>query len=248
MPQGSPTSPDLAAAGSVCGSLHRAYRDLRLYPSNHPMARQSIEGLAVTVTRYVDQWGSLTFEVHENALLVEGDTVYQHETSRDNLAFLLFRDGATLSLNQDTEIGRSRLCRSAHADDLADMGMTRHSSVGTRFSPSTTKWWIRSSRRSAGRGWSTLRAVLQRLDAAKPPVPSAGGQEQMDIGRIEPKRIDSAGLRLTPQEIRHGERAIEELSSVLQDFAEILLEIAGSAPLAATDQVLIQSDRRGRFS
>jgi hypothetical protein len=152
----------------------------------------------------------------------------------------------TLSLNQDAEIEEIEALVDclAHADDLADM---EHDLV--------TALWERDlghidyqvvdpflAGEVLGEGMvDTLReAVLQRLDAAKPQVSSVGGQ-QMEMGRVEPKQIDSAGLQLTPQEIHQGERAVEGLSSVLQDFAEILLEIAGSAPSAATDEVLIQS-------
>jgi hypothetical protein len=248
MPQGSSISPHLAAAGSVCGSLHRAYRDWRLYPPTHPMALQSIEGLTVTIARYVDEWGTLTFEVQENALLVEGEPVYQHETSRDNLAFLLFRDGVrTLSLNPDMvmeEIEALVDCL-AHADDLADM---EHDLV--------TALWERDlghidyqvvdpflAGEVLGEGMvDTLReAVLQRLDAAAPSISPTAAQVQTALGRVEPIHIEASGLKLTPQEIGRGEQAIEGLSSVLQDFAEVLLEISGSAPITAADDVLLQS-------
>ena len=49
MTQGPSKSPQQAAAGAVCSSLHRAYRDSRLYPPGHPAARESIEALAAAV-------------------------------------------------------------------------------------------------------------------------------------------------------------------------------------------------------
>jgi HEAT repeat protein len=212
------------------------------------MALQSIEGLAVTIARYVDQWGPLTFEVQEDSLLVEREPVYQQETGRDNLAFLMFRDGVrTLSLNpemQREEIEALVDCL-AHADDLADM---EHDLV--------TALWERDlghidyqvvdpflAGEVLGEGMvDTLReTVLQRLDAATALTSPTGARAQTDLGRVEPMHIEASGLRLTPQDIQSGETAIEGLSSVLQDFSEILLEISGSTPITAADDVLLQS-------
>lgn len=122
MPQGSPTSPEQAAASGICSALHRAYRDLRFYPPDHPMARQSVDGLISAVTLYVQNWGDVTFDVEEAGLLFEGEAVYSHEASRDNLAFLMFRDGVrSLSLRNGIEAAEIEALVGclAHADDLA---------------------------------------------------------------------------------------------------------------------------------
>jgi HEAT repeat protein len=83
--------------------------------------------------------------------------------------------------------------------------------------------------------------VLQRLEDTKPSALFARDPRQDRMGRVQPVGIDSAGLRLTPQEVQAGEQALEGLSSVLQDFAEVLLEIAGSTRADVPDQVLVQS-------
>ncbi len=243
-----PTSDQYSAAKAICNSMHRAYRDLRLYPPGHPSARESVDGLAEPVGQYVDQWGTLTLEVQENALALEGEAVYLHETSRDNMAFLLFRDGVrSLSLHPGCEVEELEALVDclAHADDLAEM---EHDIV--------TALWERDLRHIEYRvvdpflGGAMLRqgmmdalqqTVAHRLEMVQAPGLSPGDLSKVAIYQVTPRLIDNASLRLTSQEAERIEREMAGLSSVTQDFAEVLLDIAGSGAITAANDVVIRS-------
>jgi len=248
MPESPSTSPEHAAASGVCSSLHRAYRDLRLYPPGHPTARASVEDLAAAVAQYVEEWGTLTLEVQENALVLEGEAVYLRETGRDNPAFLMFRDGVrTLSLRPGGEVGEIEAfvdCL-AHADDLADM---EHDLVTALWERDLSHIDYRVVDPFFGGGAlpegmvDALReTVLRRLEVVQAPVSSSGDLAQVEMRQTKPRHLDSGSLQLTPQEIERGERAIEDLSSIVQDYAEVLLEMVRNVFITAANDVLIQS-------
>ena len=89
-------SPGHRSVSAVCAQLHRAYHDLRFYPPGHPSATQTLETLSGMLVSHVDEHGTLVLEVEEDRLLYEGERVYSYDASRDNLAFLMFRDGIRL--------------------------------------------------------------------------------------------------------------------------------------------------------
>lgn len=248
MSSGFATSPQQAAASTLCASLHRAYRDLRFYPPDHPSARMSMESLTTALKSYVDRWGSLTLEVGEENLSLEGESVYSHAESRDNLAFLMFRDGIrSLTFHQgveSTEVESFVDCL-AHADDLAQM----------EYDLVTALWerdYVHIDYRAADPflGGEVLRegmvdalrdTVLRRLEEG--PVPHEPGQAPRwdDLHAVEAKTIDRQALALTADELEHGERALEGLGALLEDFTEVLLEIAAGSPISSTEDILARA-------
>ena len=84
---------DRRAVSSICSALHRAYRDTRFYPRDHPVALQSLDALARVLLRFVGDEGALTLTIEEGRLIYEEGEVYSHAETRDNLAFIMFRDG-----------------------------------------------------------------------------------------------------------------------------------------------------------
>ena len=248
MPPSTATSPQNVSAARVCSSFHKAYRELRLYPLGHPSARESLERLAATVTEHLEQWGPLTLAVQENSLVSEGEVVYLHETSRDNLAFLMFRDGIrSLSLQPGCEFEEIEAlvdCLS-HADDLASM---EHSLVTALWERDLGHVDYRAVDPFLGGGVlregmvDALRETVQgRLEMVHAPDVSAGDPAREKMRVVKPKPFESAGLQLTPEEIARGEQAIENLSTVLPDYAEVLLEIASKVFITASSDALIQS-------
>jgi hypothetical protein len=246
MPQGSSISPQEAAASGICSALHRAYRDLRFYPPDHPMARQSVDGLISAATSYIDKWGDITLEVQETGLLFEGEAVYSHEASRDNLAFLMFRDGVReLCLRpgiEGPEVEALVGCL-AHVDDLAAV---EHDLVTAFWEQDFTHIDYRVA--DPFLGGEVLRegmidalreTVLHRLEDSPGSVQQSLARD--DLRSVEPMQIQSESLQLTQQEMDSGERAVEGVSAVLQDFAEVVLEIVASAPVTAMDDALARS-------
>lgn len=248
MLQSPSTSSQQVAASAICSSLHRAYRDLRLYPPDHPTARQSLDDLATAVARYTEQWGTLALEVQENALVSEEETVYLHETSRDNLAFLMFRDGVrSLSLYPGVEVEEIEALVDclAHADDLADM---EHDFVTALWERDLSHVdyrvvdpFLGGQMLQEGVVDALRETVLRRLEAAQIPALSQGSPVHVEMGQVTPTQVTRESLKLSLQEIEEQERAVAGLSLVLPDFSQVLIEIADHAPITATDVVLSQS-------
>lgn len=236
MSSGSPTSSDQASAGAICAALHRAYRDLRFYPPDHPMARQSLEAFTTAVEHFTHEHGDLVLEVREDILAFEGEQVYSHEAGRDNLAFLMFRDGVrSLSVYRGVEPEEldALVDCLAHADDLAAM---EHDLV--------TALWEKDFGHIDYRvadpflGGEVLRegmvdalreTVLRRLeDTVAAPGVSSDRPAWHGLENVDPNQIDSESLVLSKRDIERGEHAVETLSDVLTDFADVLLELAAS--------------------
>ena len=234
MPAEDVFSPGHRSVSAVCAQLHRAYHDLRFYPPGHPSATQTLESLAGMLISHVDEHGPLVLEVEEDRLLYEGERVYSYDASRDNLAFLMFRDGIRLlSLHpglEGTEVEALTLCL-AHADDLAD---AEHDLV--------TRFWeqdfahIDYHAADPFLGGEVLRegtvdalreTVLRRLDEVVLSDDPGTGVRQGDLTAVEPTGIDMRSLGLSPQEIDQSERAAQESSNIIDDFLVVLLEIAG---------------------
>jgi hypothetical protein len=83
--------------------------------------------------------------------------------------------------------------------------------------------------------------VLRRLEEG--PVPHEPGQAVLwdHLDEVPVESIDRQALLLTAEELERGERAVEGLSALVQDFAEVLLEIAASSPIASNDDPLVQA-------
>lgn len=113
----------LGSAKKVCAGIHSAYRSIRLYPQEHPSVRAAIDLLAATLDAHLEAHGPLSLEVEEERLVCEGEPVYTGEVGKDNLAFLMFRDGVRFLAFQpgieprETEALLDCLAR---ADQLAD--------------------------------------------------------------------------------------------------------------------------------
>ncbi len=237
-----------AAARGVCHSLHRAYRDWRLYPPGHPTADAGIVELGDAVAGYLGAWGPLFLAVQEDALLAEGQSVYEAEASRDNLAFVMFRDGIrSLSIHPgcSAEELEGLVDCLAHADDLADM---EHDFV--------TALWERDLGHigyqvvdpllgggTLGEGMvDALReTVTNRLESVYSQAAPQNGPAETKMRRVRARRYEEDSLRLTPEELARAKRAGEELSMGLEDYADVLLEIAGKIPIVAQSDVVIQS-------
>jgi HEAT repeat protein len=133
----------------------------------------------------------------------------------------------------------------AHADDLVDMEQDIVTALWERdcghIDCQVVDPFLAGEVLGEGMVDALRERVLQRLEETESLASSARTPGQNGIGLVQPARIDSARLQLTPDEIQTGEQALEGLSSVLQDFAEVLLEIAGNTRATVADDVLIRS-------
>jgi hypothetical protein len=248
MPPSTATFPQNISAARVCSSFHKAYRELRLYPTGHPTSRESLEDLAATVAEHLDKWGPLALDVQENSLVSEGEVVYLHETSRDNLAFLLFRDGIrSLSLHPGCEVEEIAALADclSHADDLASLEHDLVTALWERdfdhIDYQVVDPFLGGGVLREGMVDALRETVQRRLEMVQAPGVSARDRTRVQVQVVKPKPFESAGLQLPAEEIARGEQAIEDLSNALPDYAEVLLEIAGKVFITASSDVLIQS-------
>jgi len=218
---------------NLCAGLHRAYRDLRFYPVDHPVALQTLEVLTAALLGEVNTSGSITLEVEEDRLLYQGEQVYSYETSRDNVAFLMFRDGVrSLSFHSGLEEAEVRAfvdCL-AHADDLInadhdlltafweqDFGHIDYRAADPFLGGEVLK---------EGTVDALRETVLRRLDEV-----ALGGQDkgdsQVDLRPVASQAMDMGRLRLTRSEVERTEREAADPGNAFEAFAVVLLELAG---------------------
>jgi HEAT repeat protein len=115
--------PAVESARKVCAGLHNAYRSIRLYPRDHPTVRSALDLLISTLTAHLDTQGPLVLQIEEDSLLYEDREVYRSDPNRDNLAFLMFRDGVrrlTIQPGVESRELEGLVDCLAHADQLAD--------------------------------------------------------------------------------------------------------------------------------
>lgn len=222
---------------AICAQLHRAYRDLRLYPSEHPTALQTLGKLVEMLISYVGTHGTLSLDVEENRLLYDDEPVYAHETSHDNLAFLMFRDGVrSLSFHSGLEVSEVEALTDclAHVDDFTK---DDHDLVTRLWEQDFAHIDYRVADPFLGGGvlWEgTIDAlretVLRRLDEVTLPDRLNGNVPVGDLQVVQPMQIDLESLGLSPQEVGQSEQVAVDPSNVLHDFLVVLLEVAGRYP------------------
>lgn len=248
MTQAQAASAQTAGAHGVCGALHRSYRDRRLYPPGHPTARESMAALAEALTHFLGKWGSLHLDVQEDSLVFEGVVVYQHEASRDNVAFLLFRDGLrAMTLHPGCEKGESQALVDclAHADDFAGMEHDMATALWERdlghIDYHVVNPFLGSGGVHEGMVDAMRETVAQRLETVHAQAVLTGEVPEVRMRRVRVRSYEDAILRLTPEDAARGERVAETLQSGVRDYAEVLLEIASKTPITAAGDVVIQS-------
>ena len=188
--------------------LHRAYRDLRFYPRDHPTVGQTLAKLVEGLVAHVSTEGSLTLDVEEDRLLCDGAQVYSFEAGRDNLAFLMFRDGIrSLSFAtglEATEVESLADCL-AHVDDLAESGhdlataFWEHDFVHINYRVADP--FLGGEVLPQGTIDALRETVLNRLTSASLAAVSVAGVAAGDLLVVERARIDERGLALTAEEV-----------------------------------------------
>lgn len=233
---------DHRSVSELCACLHRAYRDLRFYPPDHPTARQALDALAETVMTRVNERGPLTLEVEEGRLTYLGEQVYSYETSRDNLAFLLFRDGIrSLSLYPGLEAGEVEVLvdRLAHADDLADAEHDLATALWEQdfahIDYHVADPFLGGEVLREGTIDALRETVLRRLDEVASAGAAHAGAPQDDMRTVELAEFDAESLALTQTEMEQSEQAATASSTALEDFTLVLLEMAGDSPEIPTE-------------
>ena len=248
MSQPQATSPRLAAATGVCGALHRAYRDRRLYPPDHPSARESVADFSAILDQYFQDWGPLRVGVLEDALVMDGTAVYHREGTLDNLAFMMFRDGmrgVVLYPGCDVdELERMVDCL-ANADNLANQDHNLVTALWEReivhLDYQVVDPFMGAGSVREGMVDALRETVLRRLEMVETQALANPDLSGGKLRRVAVRNYSDDVLRLTPEEEARGEREVAGLVSGVQDYAEVVLELIGKVPVTSINDTAIQT-------
>ena len=238
---------DRRAVSSICSALHRAYRDTRFYPRDHPVALQSLDALARVLLRFVGDEGALTLTIEEGRLIYEEGEVYSHAETRDNLAFIMFRDGLRAITFQtgleQPEIEALVDCLS-RADELVrldqDLVTVFWEQDFAHIDYQAADPFLAGGYLRHGTVDALRETVLRRLGEGE--LGDTDGVASAALGKLAVvPRIDlpAAALALTPQEIEASEDAAAGAATVLDDFALVLLEVISGRGSQTTDAGVI---------
>ena len=226
----------------ICGRLHQAYRSLRLYPTDHPTAHNTLADFFEVLTPHLDEYGPITLRITEDELLFEDEVVYTHSEARGSLAFLLFRDGMRfLTLHQGVDERETEAFVEcvAHADELAAFEYDLLTALWERDLQHID---YEATDPFLGAGGEELRdatlndlreTVVQRLSELNPGTGAGGGAVPSDSDSDEPEGVRGEALTaenavLTQADLDRSQWAVEGLTDTLGDFCVVLLEIAGA--------------------
>ena len=223
---------EVKRVGAICADLHRAYRDLRFYPPEHPVPRETMHQLVGLLRRFVAEEGRLTLEVEEDRLIFDEEPVYTHFETRDNLAFIMFRDGVrAVSLHSGLEAEEIEALVEclARADDMAgsdqDLLTALWEKDFTHIDYQAADPFVGGGVLRQGTLDALRETVLRRLDEVDL-AQAAFGQEAAERLSIVPHLgTRPQDLELTPQELAESEQRVEGTASALDDFALVLLEM-----------------------
>ena len=83
----------VAAVAEICAGIQKAYASMRLYPSGHSMIETRMHPLTSALHAFLSEHGSLPLDVEESRLTYSGEPVFRQDSMRDDMAFMLFREG-----------------------------------------------------------------------------------------------------------------------------------------------------------
>ena len=83
----------VAAVAEICAGIQKAYASMRLYPSGHSMIETRMQPLTSALHAFLSEHGSLPLDVEESRLTYSGEPVFRQDSMRDDMAFILFREG-----------------------------------------------------------------------------------------------------------------------------------------------------------
>lgn len=237
MPPESQQTGQQQTVGAICLHLHRAYRDLRLYPAGHPTSRQVLDGLTDRLGKHLEAHGALVVEVEEQELVYEGQPVYSYNASRDNLAFLLFRDGIrSVSFRPGLEPNELEtfVSRLAHADDLDssdyDLATALWEDDFSHIDYTLVDPFLEGEVLTEGAIDDLRGVVLTRLEEVKTVTESTQERAEGNLEVVVLKPTDLHTLAISADEAARGDTAASLPMTTLEEFAVVLFELLGNYP------------------
>jgi len=226
---------EVERVAAICGHLHRAYRDLRFYPHNHPVPRKTVCELGESLQRFVAEEGELKLEVEEDRLIFAEESVYAHAETRDNLAFIMFRDGVravSFHSGLETEEIEALVGCLARADELLasdqDLLTAFWEEDFAHIDYLAADPFVGGGVLNEGTLDALRETVLRRLDEVDSSHPGEKTDANEHFSIVPHLGTKPRDLVLTAEELEQSEQEVEEMATALDDFALVLLELLGA--------------------
>ena len=247
--------------------LHQTYRDLRLYPENHPTTQGAMDRLLGLLQSHLEGFGPLLLQVEEDQLLLQDEPVYTPRGNNENLAFLMFRDGIRgLAIYEGVELGElagfvdclARSDRLADLDhdlitalweqdlthiacDVVDPFLEGDAGGGEAFKE-LKGTVLRRLNELTTAGGSSMAAAGGGDSTGDSNAGAAGGGGEHDSSNDQAGAVDPEAVALTIEELQASDWELANPAPLLDDFAVVLLEIIGDPQgLASGEERLVDS-------
>lgn len=253
------TDADVAAATEICTGLQKAYVSMRLYPSGHSMIESRMQQLASALGSFLSEHGSLPLDVEESSLTYGGEPVFRQDSMRDDMAFILFREGVrrlTLYQGLDDPELRGLLDRFSRAMETAALDQDLVTLLWEAGFAHIDYELVDPLQldTTAVSSFEALKAnTLAKLEHSHQADLSLTKAGWLGLDPLLPQLEIERGVLVGTEELAVLERAIEREAQPLDQFVDVLLEMLactasdeGTGAVRQTlSQVLVSMLRQG---
>jgi len=88
-----PSGAEMAAAETAANTIIGGLKNYGIFPPDHASTVMLLNGVQQTVSRFIEKYGDLSFEVERQRLVYREKPMCEGEASVDNPVFILYRDG-----------------------------------------------------------------------------------------------------------------------------------------------------------
>ena len=86
-------SDEIREAKDILQTLIKAKKNIRMYPENNPIYRNTLEDTFVRFTNFLDYRDEFKLQIKQNSISYESEELYSSTEKEDNLALFFFKDG-----------------------------------------------------------------------------------------------------------------------------------------------------------
>jgi len=86
-------SDEIREAKDILQTLIKAKKNIRMYPENNPIYRNTLEDTSVRFTNFLDYRDEFKLQIKQNSISYESEELYSSTEKEDNLALFFFKDG-----------------------------------------------------------------------------------------------------------------------------------------------------------
>lgn len=86
-------SDEIREAKDILQTLIKAKKNIRMYPENNPIYRNTLEDTSVRFRNFLDYRDEFKLQIKQNSISYESEELYSSTEKEDNLALFFFKDG-----------------------------------------------------------------------------------------------------------------------------------------------------------